>query len=333
MWPTEIQRRLLFQEFDRLLLLAKGGRTAYFGDIGDNAQILINYFVDHGGEPCGKDENPAEWMLKVIGAAPGAHTDQDWHETWRTSVERQRIEQELHSLECLSVTAPNLDDNRLAATTYAASWQTQFWMVLKRVFEQYWRTPSYIYSKLILCCGTVSPPPPGPRALRSWMIDLYLLLAQSLFIGVSFYKAPLSQQGLQDQMFSIFMLLVIFAFLVYQTMPHFISQRNVFEVRERQSRTYSWYMFMLSNIIVEIPWATVAAVLVYFPFYYLVGFYQNAVPTNAVTERGFLFFLLVWVFLIFESTFADMIIAGIETAELGATVALMLFALSLIFCG
>lgn len=49
------------------------------------------------------------------------------------------------------------------------------------------------------------------------------LFPQALFIDVSFYQAPVSQQGLQDQMFSIFMLLVIFAFLVYQTMPHFIS--------------------------------------------------------------------------------------------------------------
>lgn len=134
-------------------------------------------------------------------------------------------------------------------------------------------------------------------------------------------------------MFSIFMLSVIFAFLVYQTMPHFISQRNVYEVRERQSKTYSWYTFMLSNILVELPWATLAALLVFFPFYYLVGMYRNAIPTDAVTERGALFFLLIWAFMIFESTFADMIIAGIPTAELGATVALLLFSMCLIFCG
>lgn len=129
------------------------------------------------------------------------------------------------------------------------------------------------------------------------------------------------------------MLLVIFAFLVYQTMPHYLSQRSVYEVRERQSRTYSWYTFMLANILVEIPWATLAAVLVFFPFYYLVGMYRNAIPTDAVTERGATFFLLVWAFLLFEATFADMVIAGIETAELGATVALLLFAMTLIFCG
>lgn len=107
----------------------------------------------------------------------------------------------------------------------------------------------------------------------------------------------------------------------------------MYEVRERQSRTSSWYTFLLANIVVEIPWATLAAVLVYFPFYYLAGMYRNAVPTDAVTERGGLFFLLVWAFMLFEATFADMIIAGVETAELGATLALFLFAMTLIFCG
>ena len=114
-------------------------------------------------------------------------------------------------------------------------------------------------------------------------------------------------------------------------MPHFISQRELFEVRERASRTYHWAVFMLANIIVEIPWNTLAALLVFLPFYYLTGMNNNA--GDSVAERGGLFFLLLWVFLIFESTFADMVVAGVPTAELGATLALLLFAFCLIFCG
>lgn len=37
-------------------------------------------------------------------------------------------------------------------------------------------------------------------------------------------------------------------------MPNFVKQRDAYEVRERPSRTYSWLIFMVSNIIVEIPW-------------------------------------------------------------------------------
>ncbi|GAV30707.1 hypothetical protein PMKS-004226 [Pichia membranifaciens] len=71
---------ILLKEFDRLLFLAKGGRTVYFGDLGDNCQTLIHYFESHGSHKCPPAANPAEWMLEVIGAAPGSHASQDYHE-------------------------------------------------------------------------------------------------------------------------------------------------------------------------------------------------------------------------------------------------------------
>lgn len=51
---------ILFQEFDRLLFLAKGGKTVYFGDIGENSKTLLNYFESNGAEKCGENDNPAE---------------------------------------------------------------------------------------------------------------------------------------------------------------------------------------------------------------------------------------------------------------------------------
>ncbi|KAI1635230.1 ABC-2 type transporter-domain-containing protein [Biscogniauxia mediterranea] len=298
---------ILFQQFDRLLLLSFGGKTVYFGDIGENSQTLIDYFESHGADPCGTTENPAEWMLKVIGAAPGSKANQNWAETWRASSEYQAVQTELARLKRREHAVSGSEQD--ASSTYAASFQLQLWLCTKRACQQYWRTPSYIYAKLILCGG------------------------MSLFIGVSFYQAQLSISGVQNQMFSLFMLLVIFAFLVYQSMPHFLTQRQQYEGRERSSRIYSWYVFILSNLLVEIPWSTVASLLVFVPFYYLVGMNKNGIPTHAVTQRGGLMFLLTWSFLIYESTFADMAIAGVESSELGAIVSLLLFALSLIFCG
>lgn len=140
-------------------------------------------------------------------------------------------------------------------------------------------------------------------------------------------------QGLQNQMFAIFMLLVVFAFLVYQAMPNFILQRDLYEARERSSRMYSWIVFMLSNIIVELPWNSLAGLIMYLFFYYLVGMHRNAEATDSVHERGGLMFLLMWAFMLFESTFANMVVAGVDMAEVGAVIALILFAFSLIFCG
>lgn len=129
------------------------------------------------------------------------------------------------------------------------------------------------------------------------------------------------------------MLLIVFPFLAYQTMPNYILQRDLYEVRECPSKTYSWAAFILAQVIVELPWNTVAALLTFFPFYYLIGMNQNAVATDAVAERGGLFFLLVWAFLMHCSTFTTMIVAAAATAEIGAILALLLFCFSLIFCG
>lgn len=56
---------MLFQRFDRLLLLAKGGKTVYFGEIGRNSRTLLNYFERNGGPKCPSGANPAEHMLEV----------------------------------------------------------------------------------------------------------------------------------------------------------------------------------------------------------------------------------------------------------------------------
>lgn len=156
---------------------------------------------------------------------------------------------------------------------------------------------------------------------------------QALFIGFSFWDSALSLQGLQNQLFAIFMIMTIFGNMVQQIMPHFVTQRSLYEVRERPSKTYSWIVFMLSNIVVELPWNTLMAVLIFACWYYPIGMYRNAIPTGAENERGGLMFLFVWQFMLFTSTFTDMVVAGMDSSETAGNVAQLLFSLTLIFCG
>ncbi|KAE8152303.1 ABC-2 type transporter-domain-containing protein [Aspergillus avenaceus] len=300
---------MLFQRFDRLLFLARGGKTIYFGEIGENSSTLSSYFERNGAHPLTAGENPAEWMLDVIGAAPGSHSDIEWPKVWRESPEYGKVKQHLAELKS-SLSAKTVDNSDPEALKeYAAPFYVQLHECLIRVFTQYYRTPSYIWSKTALSVLT------------------------SLYIGFSFFHAKNSIQGMQNQMFSVFMLMTIFGNLVQQIMPHFVTQRSLYEVRERPSKTYSWQAFMTANILVELPWNTVMAVLMFFCWYYPIGLYNNAKPTDAVTERGGLMFLLIWVFLLFTSTFAHMVIAGIELAETGGNIATLVFSLCLIFCG
>ncbi|KAF2963335.1 hypothetical protein GQX73_g10240 [Xylaria multiplex] len=299
---------MLFQRFDRLLFLAKGGKTVYFGDIGENSQTLTNYFERHGAPPCPATANPAEWMLDAIGAAPGSTTDRDWFQTWRESPEYRQVKAELQRMKDNATDVPPLQDEQ-SFREHAAPFWLQFKEVTHRVFQQYWRNPTYIYSKTALCAFV------------------------SLFIGFVFFRAPNTIQGLQNQTFAVFQLLTVFGQLVQQTMPHFVVQRSLYEVRERPSKVYSWQVFMLSQILVEIPWNTLMAVIMYFGWYYPLGLFRNTYDDGMTTQRGALVFLLIWCFLLFTCTFTHMIIAAFETAEAGGNAANLLFTLCLIFCG
>lgn len=59
-------------------------------------------------------------------------------------------------------------------------------------------------------------------------------------------------------MFGVFIFLSIFPQLVDQILPVFVSQRTMYEARERPSKAYSWKAFMIANILVELFWNSVS---------------------------------------------------------------------------
>ncbi|PNS14521.1 Brefeldin A resistance protein [Sphaceloma murrayae] len=303
---------MLFQRFDRLLLLAKGGKTVYFGDIGHKCRTMIDYFERYGGSPCPDNANPAEWMLSVIGAAPGTITSVDWPQTWKQSPEYKNVHKEIDRLNSTRIEQTGSTFGKQDKDSYrqlAAPMIEQVWQVTYRVFQQYWRTLSYIYSKLALC------------------------LFSSLFVGFVFFRADNTQRGLQNQMFSVFVHLTIFNQLAQQIMPHFVTQRSLYEARERPSKIYSWQAFIISNIFVELCWNSLMAVIMFCCYYYPVGLYRNAIPTDEVHVRGALYFLFMLQFLLWTSTFTSMIIAGLENPIQGGNIANLMFSLALVFCG
>ncbi len=304
---------MLFECFDRLLFLAKGGRTVYFGPLGHDAYDLRSYFVRNGAQECPAEANPAEWILEVIGAAPGSHSSIDWPTVWRGSPEYQAVQGELEQMKRERSQQPNASsdahNDSAMYREFAAPFLRQYLEVQRRIFEQYWRTPSYIYSKILL------------------------VTLSALFIGFSLFMAENTLRGLQNQMFGVFTLLVLFGQLVEQIMPLFVSQRTLYEARERPSKTYSWQAFILSNMVVEIPWNLLCAILVFFCWYFPMGLYRNAEESGTESERGALMFLYVVCFLFFTSTFAQMVVAPIETAETAGNIANLMFSMCLVFCG
>ena len=106
--------------------------------------------------------------------------------------------------------------------------------------------------------------------------------------GFSFWKSPLDQTGLQNFLFAVFMGVVLAvrlprdldsaaqeltfhsyprsqAPLSQQLQPKFLGLRQLFEARENASKMYSWPIFVITAIIVEIPFNIFACVLLNSP--------------------------------------------------------------------
>ena len=132
---------ILFQEFDRLLFLMKGGKTIYFGEVGENSRTLLDYFERNGAPRCDDDANPAEYMLDIC----GKKSDRDWSEVWKTTPEAKEVQAELDRIHAAKKDEPS--NSQDSASQFAVSLTTQIRYVTIRVFQQYWRTPDYISGK------------------------------------------------------------------------------------------------------------------------------------------------------------------------------------------
>lgn len=63
------------------------------------------------------------------------------------------------------------------------------------------------------------------------------------------------------------------------------------------------------------------------------GLYRNAEWTDQVHSRGITMFLHVWMFFLLTSTFANMVIAAIESADVAGGIVNLLMILMFAFCG
>ena len=128
----------MFQEFDRLLFLAKGGKTVYFGDIGEQSHTLLDYFESNGARKCDDEENPAEYMLEIVGAGASGKSAQDWPEVWKASDQSRGIQSELEELHRTKVGEQVAGgEEKESRREFAMPFLAQLQYVTIRVFQQY----------------------------------------------------------------------------------------------------------------------------------------------------------------------------------------------------
>ncbi|KAG2118374.1 ABC-2 type transporter-domain-containing protein [Suillus clintonianus] len=283
----------LFQVFDKLLLLSKGGQTVYFGDIGENSSTMLNYFERHGAPHCRSDANPAEYMLDVIGAGAAAVSTTDWYDVWKHSLEAMQLQVQIEKMHEHGRTRSRQLGVRYPV--FATTWLHQFTTLTQRNFQAYWRNPTYIRAKFVLN------------------------IVGGLLVGFTFFQADNSLQGTQNKLFSIFLGLVLSVSLVHQLMAIYIDIRTVYEIRERPSRIYHWTALVMSQLAAELPWNMASSATFFFCCYWTVGY-----PTD---RAGYTFLMLAVAFPLYYTTLGH----GIASMAPTTPVASMYFTTLIIF--
>ncbi|KAF1948956.1 hypothetical protein CC80DRAFT_529725 [Byssothecium circinans] len=293
-----------FSMFDRLLLIERGGRTIYFGDTGPESKSVITYFQSRGALPYAKGQNPAEWLLAATSTSFQPPNTPNWHAIWKSSTERRDLKRELENAWRSKARARAADVH--PPSTSRISFAGQMRVLLQRTMIEYWRTPSPLCAKFFFYAGA------------------------ALMIGLSTFQSPATIQGLQNQLFAIFLLFTTFSNVMQKIIPQFAARRSLFEAREQPSKTFSWQAFLASTILVEALWQIIFAMVSFILLYYLTGFHLQSTDRN---ERGGLFLLLVIAFFLLTSTLSHLLIVGIQVDETAVNIGQLVFYLTLIFCG
>lgn len=138
----------IFDSFDSLLLLKRGGEVVFFGELGESSCNLISYLQGYEATTKIKaHENPATWMLTTIGA--GSDTSGNAFDYAGAYSESKLRYDNLALIEKFCSAAS--DSNLITFPhKYATNWMTQVREVTHRTVTMYWRSPNYNLVRLMV---------------------------------------------------------------------------------------------------------------------------------------------------------------------------------------
>ncbi|WOO79751.1 ABC transporter G family member 14 [Vanrija pseudolonga] len=289
---------LLFQSFDRLLLLQRGGECVYFGDIGQDSKVLIDY-LERNGAKVPEDANPAEFMLEAIGAGSRKRIGGDWHEKWKNSPEFAKVKEEITTLKTDALAKPVEDNGK--PSEYATSFMFQLKVVLERTNVALWRNADYQWTRL------------------------FAHIAIAMVVLLTFLRLDNSYLALQYRVFAVFFATILPALVLAQIEPQYIMSRMTFN-REASSKMYSSTIFALTQLIAEMPYSVLCSVAFFLLLYYGVGF-------PAASSRAGYFFLMVLFTEIYSVTLGQAVAALSPSIIVAALFNPFLLVLFSVFCG
>ncbi|TYI55095.1 hypothetical protein E1A91_D11G116800v1 [Gossypium mustelinum] len=292
----------IFEAFDELILMKRGGQMVYSGELGQHSSRLIEYFEGIPGVPKIKENhNPATWMLEVTSTSVEAQLGIDFALIYKESHLYKRNKEIVKSQ---SLPAQGSEKLQFSTPFPQNGWE-QLKACLWKQHLSYWRTPKYNLARLAF---TIS--------------------------SSSFYGALLWQKGqnLHDEQDFFNIIGSTYVFIIFtgtsncSSVLPFISTQRTIVYRERFARMYSSWAYSVAQVIIEIPYIFLEAVLFLTITYPAVNFYGSA-------YKVFWYFYTVFCTLLYYKYLGMMLVSLTPTYQVATIYASLFYTLLSLFSG
>ncbi|KAK0570618.1 hypothetical protein LWI29_004030 [Acer saccharum] len=271
----------IFDAFDELLLLKRGGEEIYVGPLGRYSSQLIEYFEGIEGVPKIRDGyNPATWMLEITTTAQEVALGINFTDVYKNSELCRRNKELIKELS----TSPPGSKELYFGTKYSQSFFNQCMACLWKQHLSYWRNPPYTAVRLLfttfiaLMFGTIFWDI-GSIRYAADQNNAKILPYTHLYVPYSctiFGTCRTKKQDLFNAMGSMYAAILFIGVQNATSVQPVVSiERTVF-YRERAAGMYSALPYAFGQVVIEIPHVFVQTVIYGVIVYAMIGFEWTA---------------------------------------------------------
>ncbi|KAM0019486.1 putative ABC transporter, AAA+ ATPase domain, ABC-2 type transporter [Helianthus debilis subsp. tardiflorus] len=268
----------IFEAFDELMLMKRGGQVIYAGPLGHHSRLLVEYFQKISGITRIKDgQNPATWMLEVSSSKVEAQLNVDFASIYAQS-ELYRRNQEL--IQDLSTPAPGVHDLHFP-TKYSQSFFEQCNACLWKQLLSYWRHPQY-------------------NVVRFLMTTVI-----GVMFGIIFWdkgQKTSQQQDLMNMLGAMYAAVMFLGGTNTQSVQTVVSiERTVF-YREKAAGMYSPLPYAFAQVAIEVIYVCIQTLIYSLLLYSMIGFAWSA-------SKFLWFYFFVYMCFIYFTLYGMMLVA------------------------
>lgn len=292
----------IFEAFDELLLMKRGGQVIYYGPLGRNSHKIIKYFEEIPGVPKIREKyNPATWMLEVSSTSAEIRLQIDFAEYYKSSPLYQHNKALVNEMR---KPAPGTSDLHFP-TRYFQSSYNQFRACLWKQWWTYWRSPDYN------------------------LVRFFFTLFTALLLGTIFWKIGHKREDANDLRIvigSMYTAVLFVGITNCGTVQPVISiERTVF-YRERAAGMYSALPYAIAQVVVEVPYVLAQGLYFSLVIYSMMSFQWTAAK--------FLWFFFISFFSFLYFTYYGMMTVSISpNHQVAAILAATFYSLFNLFSG